>query len=89
MRVRGGYQDYVLDYHPLDVVGWDGYVYPYTFNIDDFEPKAGRLHQPPPVAPDVPGPELRDLLVLPAHARLGPAGGADPVPPLQRAVARR
>ena len=46
--MRGGYQDYVLDYHPLDVVGWDGYVYPYTFNILDFEPKAGRLHQPPP-----------------------------------------
>ena len=46
--MRGGYQDYVLDYHPLDVVGWDGYVYPYTFNIADFEPKAGRLHQPPP-----------------------------------------
>ena len=28
VRVRSGYQDYVLDYHPLDVVGWDGYVYP-------------------------------------------------------------
>jgi homogentisate 1,2-dioxygenase len=48
VRVRGGMQRYVLDYHPLDVVGWDGYVYPYTFNIHDFEPKAGRLHQPPP-----------------------------------------
>jgi homogentisate 1,2-dioxygenase len=48
VRVRGGHQRYVLDYHPLDVVGWDGYVYPYTFNIHDFEPKAGRLHQPPP-----------------------------------------
>ena len=48
VRVRGGIQRYVLDYHPLDVVGWDGYVYPYTFNIHDFEPKAGRLHQPPP-----------------------------------------
>jgi homogentisate 1,2-dioxygenase len=30
VRVRGGLQRYVLDYHPLDVVGWDGYVYPYT-----------------------------------------------------------
>ncbi len=48
VRVRGGFQRYVLDYHPLDVVGWDGYVYPYAFNIYDFEPKAGRLHQPPP-----------------------------------------
>jgi len=56
LRVRGGYQDYVLDYHPLDVVGWDGYVYPYTFNIHDFEPKAGRLHQPPPAHQTFQGP---------------------------------
>jgi homogentisate 1,2-dioxygenase len=48
VRVRGGMQDYTLDYHPLDVVGWDGYLYPWTFSIHDFEPKAGRLHQPPP-----------------------------------------
>ena len=38
-----------LDHHPLDVVGWDGYYYPWAFNIDDFEPITGRLHQPPPV----------------------------------------
>ena len=48
VRVRGGYQDYVLDRHPFDVVGWDGYVWPYTFNADDFEPRAGRFHLPPP-----------------------------------------
>jgi homogentisate 1,2-dioxygenase len=48
LRVRGGYQDYVLDYHPFDVVGWDGYLYPWTFNIDDFEPITGRIHMPPP-----------------------------------------
>jgi homogentisate 1,2-dioxygenase len=56
VRVRRGYQDYVLDYHPFDVVGWDGYVYPYTFNIADFEPKAGRLHQPPPAHQTFQGP---------------------------------
>ena len=56
--MRGGYQDYVLDYHPLDVVGWDGYVYPYTFNIADFEPKAGRLHQPPPAHQTFQGPNF-------------------------------
>ena len=56
--MRGGYQDYVLDYHPFDVVGWDGYVYPYTFNIDDFEPKAGRLHQPPPAHQTFEGPNF-------------------------------
>jgi homogentisate 1,2-dioxygenase len=39
----------VLDHHPLDAVGWDGYYYPWAFNIDDFEPITGRVHQPPPV----------------------------------------
>ncbi len=34
---------------PFDVVGWDGYFYPYAFSIHDFEPITGRLHQPPPV----------------------------------------
>src|SRR3712207_3222123 len=58
VRVRRGYQDYVLDYHPLDVVGWDGYVYPYTFNVLDFEPKAGRLHQPPPAHQTFQGPNF-------------------------------
>jgi homogentisate 1,2-dioxygenase len=35
--------------HPFDVVGWDGYLYPYAFSIHDFEPITGRVHQPPPV----------------------------------------
>jgi homogentisate 1,2-dioxygenase len=48
VRVRGGYQTYVLDYHPFDVVGWDGFVYPWTFSIHDFEPITGRIHMPPP-----------------------------------------
>jgi homogentisate 1,2-dioxygenase len=58
VRVRGGHQRYTLDYHPLDVVGWDGYVYPYTFNIDDFEPIAGRVHMPPPVHQTFQGPNF-------------------------------
>jgi homogentisate 1,2-dioxygenase len=48
LRVRGAMQEYELDRHPFDVVGWDGYVWPYTFNADDFEPRAGRFHLPPP-----------------------------------------
>ena len=42
---------------PFDVVGWDGMVYPYTFNADDFEPITGTVHQPPPVQQtfDAPG----------------------------------
>jgi homogentisate 1,2-dioxygenase len=35
--------------HPFDVVGWDGYCYPYALSIHDFEPITGRVHQPPPV----------------------------------------
>ena len=38
---------YEQDHHPFDVVGWDGYLYPYAFSIHDFEPHAGRLHVPP------------------------------------------
>jgi homogentisate 1,2-dioxygenase len=40
---------YTLAQHPFDVVGWDGMVYPFTFNADDFEPITGTIHQPPPV----------------------------------------
>jgi homogentisate 1,2-dioxygenase len=40
---------YTLAQHPFDVVGWDGFVYPFTFNADDFEPITGTIHQPPPV----------------------------------------
>ncbi len=36
-------------HHPFDVLGWDGYLYPYTFNAADFEPITGTVHQPPPV----------------------------------------
>ena len=34
--------------HPFDAIGWDGCLYPYTFNVSDFEPLTGRIHQPPP-----------------------------------------
>jgi homogentisate 1,2-dioxygenase len=40
---------HVVPHHPFDVVGWDGCLYPYAFNISDFEPITGRVHQPPPV----------------------------------------
>src|SRR3954466_7257623 len=58
LRVRDGLQTYVLDRHPFDVVGWDGYVYPYTFNAADFEPRAGRFHLPPPAHQTFQGPNF-------------------------------
>jgi homogentisate 1,2-dioxygenase len=50
-RVRGGVGGTVhtTPFHPLDVVGWDGCLYPYAFSVDDFEPLNGRILQPPPV----------------------------------------
>lgn len=41
--------DMIYASHPFDVVGYDGYNYPYAFSIHDFEPITGRIHQPPPV----------------------------------------
>lgn len=49
IKARGHVHSYVYDHHPLDVVGWDGCYYPYIFNVDDFAPITGKLHQPPPV----------------------------------------
>ncbi|MBM2817144.1 MAG: hmgA [Ignavibacteria bacterium] len=40
---------HTIDHHPFDLVGWDGYLYPYSFNIKDYAPKVGKLHLPPPV----------------------------------------
>ena len=49
VKQYNGLQEFILDHHPLDVVGWDGMFYPWTFNINDFEPIVGKVHQPPPV----------------------------------------
>ena len=49
IKKEGILYDYEYASHPFDVVGWDGYNYPYAFSIHDFEPITGRVHQPPPV----------------------------------------
>jgi len=48
-KKQGILWEYTLLYHPFDVIGWDGFNYPYAFSIFDFEPITGRIHQPPPV----------------------------------------
>ncbi len=50
-RTSAGVVGTVMTYatHPFDVLGWDGCLYPYTFNIDDYMPITGKVHQPPPV----------------------------------------
>lgn len=48
-KQRGEFTEFVLGHHPFDVVGWDGYYYPWAFNIENFEPKVAAFHLPPPV----------------------------------------
>lgn len=49
IKKQGFLHNYVYDHSPLDLIGWDGFLWPYAFSIHDFEPITGRLHQPPPV----------------------------------------
>ncbi|MFZ4751981.1 MAG: homogentisate 1,2-dioxygenase [Chitinophagaceae bacterium] len=49
IKKRGFMFPYVYANHPFDVAGWDGYHYPYTFSIFNFEPITGRIHMPPPI----------------------------------------
>jgi len=56
VKARGRITRFRYGHHPLDVVGWDGHLWPYAFNIEDFEPITGRIHQPPPVHQTFDGP---------------------------------
>lgn len=49
IKKQGVLHDIIYAKHPFDVVGWDGYNFPYGFSIHNFEPITGRVHQPPPV----------------------------------------
>lgn len=49
VRARGRHTLYTHPFHPFDIVGWDGFVYPVAFSIHDFQPITGQLHMPPPI----------------------------------------
>ncbi len=49
IKKKGWIFPYVYAHHPFDVVGWDGFHYPYAFSIFNFEPITGRIHMPPPI----------------------------------------
>ncbi len=49
LKVSNRIFEYELPHHPFDVVGWDGYLHPYTFNIKEYAPKVGKIHLPPPI----------------------------------------
>ncbi len=58
VRNSSGLTRLTYAYHPFDVVGWDGFLYPYAFNIADFEPIVKRTHAPPPVHQTFEGPNF-------------------------------
>jgi homogentisate 1,2-dioxygenase len=49
VRARNELTEMIYDFHPFDIVGWDGYVYPYAFKINDYQPITGAIHMPPPI----------------------------------------
>ena len=78
----------VYGHSPFDVVGWDGYFYPYATSIHDFEPITGRIHQPPPVHQQFEGNNFVICSFVPRLVRLPPAGHSGALQPLQRRFRR-
>jgi homogentisate 1,2-dioxygenase len=78
MKIENALMSYVFNFHPLDVVGWDGYLYPWIFNINDFEPLTGRVHQPPPIHQTFEAPGFDVLSFVPRKLDYHPL--AIPVP---------
>lgn len=58
VKARNQLHAYTYQFHPFDVVGWDGFLYPWAFSIHDFEPITGSIHQPPPVHQTFSGPNF-------------------------------
>jgi homogentisate 1,2-dioxygenase len=78
VRHRTGMSRLTYAEHPFDVVGWDGCLYPYAFNVADFEPITGRVHQPPPVHQTFAGPHFVVCSFVPRKVDYHPL--AIPVP---------
>ncbi len=78
IKVNGEIMTYTFDFYPLDLVGWDGYLYPYAFNLADFEPITGRVHQPPPVHQTFEGPNFVLCSFCPRKLDYHPQ--AEPIP---------
>lgn len=78
VRHHSGGTRYTYAHHPFDVVGWDGCLYPYAFNVADFEPIIGRIHQPPPTFQVFEGPNVVVCAFVPHKTEYHPR--AVPVP---------
>ena len=79
---------HVVPEHPFDVVGWDGCLYPYAFNIADFEPITGRVHQPPPVHQVFEGHNFVICNFVPRKVDYHPLADPGALLPLQRRLRR-
>ncbi len=66
----------MLDHHPFDVVGWDGYYYPWAFNINDFEARVGRITHLPPTHQTFEGDNFVVCPFCPRTVRFRSARGA-------------
>ncbi len=75
--------------HPFDVVGWDGCLYPYTFNVEDYMPITGKVHQPPPVHQVFEGHNFVICNFLPRKVDYHPLVDPGALLPLQRRLATR
>jgi homogentisate 1,2-dioxygenase len=47
VRRSGVWHGFTMETSPLDVVGWDGSVYPWAFPILNFQPRVSSIHLPP------------------------------------------
>jgi homogentisate 1,2-dioxygenase len=56
VKREGRFQRYALERSPMDVVGWDGFVYPFAFAIEKYQPKTGLVHLPPTIHATFAGP---------------------------------
>lgn len=72
VRTRSGGTRYTNSHHPFDVVGWDGCLYPYAFNMSDFEPLTGRVHTAPPAFQAFEGPNFVVCSFVPHRAEYHP-----------------
>ena len=88
VKKQGIFTRYALENPAMDVVGWDGFVYPFAFAIEKYQPKTGHGAPAADHPRDVRGAGLPRLLVRAARGRHAPAGHPVPVPALERRLRR-
>jgi homogentisate 1,2-dioxygenase len=80
VKKSGAFTRYVLEHPPMDVVGWDGFVYPFAFPIEKYQPKAGLVHLPPTVHATFEGPGFLVCSFVPRVTDFHPSAIPCPYP---------